>query len=223
MLEPMPPGSPSERARVRRKPQRGAYERATIDAILDEALFCHLATVVNGAPRVVPMVHARVGDVLYVHGSNASRSLKAALAGEACVAVTLLDGLVLARSAFNHSMNYRSVVVYGRLREVTDPGESAAAQRALVDHVVPGRAAQVRPADPAELRQTAILALDLSEASAKVRTGPPVDDEADLSLEVWAGVLPLRLEAGEPEPDPRLPAHIPVPDNLRDYRRPTKG
>jgi len=212
---------PSERTRVRRHPERGVYDRAVADAILDEALYCHVAWVdPNGAPRVVPTIHVRVGDVLYIHGSNASRTLKAGKAGgEIAVCATLLDGLVLARSAFNHSMNYRSVVAYGQAREVTDPDEKWNAQRALVDHVIAGRSADARMPDQRELDQTTILAIDLTEVSAKVRTGPPKDDERDLDLEVWAGVLPLTQTPGVPLPSPDLRVGVDAPAYVRDYAR----
>jgi nitroimidazol reductase NimA-like FMN-containing flavoprotein (pyridoxamine 5'-phosphate oxidase superfamily) len=215
MDEPVTP-----RTTVRRHPERGAYDRATIDAILDEALYCHVATLVEGSPRIIPTIHARSGDVLYVHGSTASRTLRALRDGaEVCVAVTLLDGLVLARSAFNHSMNYRSVMVYGTTREVTDPGEKWEAQAALVDHVVHGRAGHVRMPDEQELKQTSIFAVSLAEASAKVRTGPPKDRDEDYGLPVWAGELPLRLEPQDPIADPRLDAGLPPPANVTRYRR----
>jgi uncharacterized protein len=211
---------PSERTRVRRLPERGVYDRDTIDAILDEALICHLAYVQDGEPRVIPTIHARVDDTLYVHGSNASRTLRSTKGGAPVAAeVTLLDGLVLARSAFHHSMNYRSVVVYGRAREVIDPTEKFEAQRALVEHVVRGRADDARLPNERELNQTTILAISLEEASAKVRTGPPKDEEEDLELPVWAGVLPLTTVPGEPEPDPLLPSEIDPPAYVRDYRR----
>jgi nitroimidazol reductase NimA-like FMN-containing flavoprotein (pyridoxamine 5'-phosphate oxidase superfamily) len=215
--------SPStDRTRVRRHPERGAYDRATADAILDEALYCHVGWVDgSGSPRIVPTIHVRTGDVLYIHGSNASRTLRAGRSGaEVCVCVTLLDGLVLARSAFNHSMNYRSVVVYGPAREVTDPEEKWDAQRALVDHVVPGRSADARMPDQRELDQTTILAIDLTEVSAKVRTGPPKDDEDDLDLPVWAGVLPLQQLPAAPLPSPDLRGDPPLPDYVLGYRRP---
>jgi nitroimidazol reductase NimA-like FMN-containing flavoprotein (pyridoxamine 5'-phosphate oxidase superfamily) len=212
--------SPSERTRVRRLPERGVYERSEIDTILDEALICQLAYVKDGEPRVIPTIHARVGDTHYVHGSNASRTLRSTKGGAPEAAeLTLLDGLVLARSAFHHSMNYRSVVVYGRAREVTDPTEKFDAQRALVEHVVRGRAADARLPNQRELDQTTILAISLDEASAKVRTGPPKDEEEDLALPVWAGVLPLRTVPGEPEPDPLLPSGIATPGYVSDYRR----
>lgn len=212
---------PSERTRVRRLPERGAYDRATIDAIVDEALLCHLAWVTDeGYPRVIPTIHARVGDTLYVHGSTASRTLRGVRHGrDVCVEMTLLDGLVLARSAFHHSMNYRSVVVYGRPREVTDPQEKDLAQRALVEHVARGRTADARMPNQRELDQTTILAVALEEVSAKVRTGPPKDDAEDLDLPVWAGVLPLRMAPGEPEPAPDLRPGLQVPGYVTDYRR----
>jgi nitroimidazol reductase NimA-like FMN-containing flavoprotein (pyridoxamine 5'-phosphate oxidase superfamily) len=207
---------------VRRLPERGAYDRATIDAILDEALICHLAWVTDaGYPRVIPTIHARVGDTLYLHGSTASRTLLGIRDGrEVCVGVTLLDGLVLARSAFHHSMNYRSAIVYGHPREVTDPQEKLLAQRAIVDHVARGRAAEARMSSPTELDQTTFLAVPIEEASAKIRTGPPKDDHDDLDLPVWAGVLPLRLVPGEPAPAPDLKVGIPAPPYVTDYRRP---
>jgi len=211
---------PTERTRVRRLPERGAYDRATIDAILDEALICHLAYVLDDGPRITPTIHARVGDTLYVHGSNASRTLRTAKEGTpVAVEVTLLDGLVIARSAFHHSMNYRSVVVHGRAREVTDPTEKWEAQRALVEHVVHGRAADARMPNDRELKQTTILAIPLEESSAKIRTGPPKDEEEDYALPVWAGVLPLRTVPGDPEPDPLMPDGISAPSYLHEYRR----
>ena len=212
---------PSERTRVRRLPERAVYEREQIDTIVDEALICHLAWVTDeGWPRVIPTIHARVGDTLYVHGSTASRTLRGVRDGRpVCVEITLLDGLVLARSAFHHSMNYRSVVVYGTAREVTDQEEKSAAQRALVDHVAHGRADDARMANQREMDQTAILAIEMSEVSAKIRTGPPKDDEEDLALDVWAGVLPLRTQPGLPEPAPDLRPGLPEPGYVTDYRR----
>jgi len=214
---------PTERTRVHRHPERGFYDRETIDAILDEALFCHVGYVEDGKPRVIPTIHVRVGDTVYIHGSSASHTLRAIKhGGEVCLVTTLLDGLVLARSAFSHSMNYRSVVVYGTAREVTDPDEKWAAQKALVDHVVPGRSEQARMPNDAELRQTSILAIYLEEASAKVRTGPPKDDEEDLGLQTWAGVLPLYTVPGEPVDDPHLPPGLAPPPNVTGYRRPNR-
>ena len=220
IVEAAEAGPPSERTRVRRLPERGAEDRETSDAILDEALICHLAWVQDGEPRVIPTIHARSGDTLYVHGSNASRTLRGTKAGATVAAeVTLLDGLVLARSAFHHSMNYRSVVVYGHAREVTDPDEKFAAQRALVEHVARGRADDARMPNQRELDQTTILAIPIEEASAKIRTGPPKDDVEDMDLPVWAGVLPIRTVPGEPESDPDLRDGVEPPGYVTDYRR----
>jgi nitroimidazol reductase NimA-like FMN-containing flavoprotein (pyridoxamine 5'-phosphate oxidase superfamily) len=194
----------TERTTLKRLPERGSHERATIDAILDEALICHLGVVDGeGRPFVIPTIHARAGDVLYLHGSPASRALRTARDGgiDVCVTATLLDGLVLARSAFHHSMNYRSAVVYGRATKVEDTTEKAAALTALVEHVVPGRAAGSREPNEHELRSTLVLSVRLDEASAKVRTGGPNDDDEDLDLAVWAGHVPLSIVAGEPIAD----------------------
>ena len=197
--------SPSERTRVRREPQRGVYDRSTIDAILDEGFVCHLGFVHEQQPFVIPTLYARVDDQLYVHGSAASRMLRALGGGvDACVTVTLVDGIVLARSIFNHSINYRSVVVLGRAAAVAGPDEKLRALEAFSQRLVPGRWADVRPPTATELKATSILRMPLEEASAKVRTGPPEDDEADYGWPVWAGVIPLALASGEPEPDPRL-------------------
>jgi nitroimidazol reductase NimA-like FMN-containing flavoprotein (pyridoxamine 5'-phosphate oxidase superfamily) len=213
-------GPPSARTRVRRLPQRGAYELATIEAILDEGLVCHVAFVDDGQPFVLPTAYARIGSALYLHGSHSNRMLRLAAAGEQlCVTVTLLDGLVLARSAFHHSMNYRSVVVLGRARPVDDRAEKEAAFQALVEHVCPGRWRDARWPDARETDATLVVALDLAEASAKVRTGPPVDDEADLTLDVWAGVVPLTLVAGRPLDAPDLRADPVCPDYAQSYQR----
>src|SRR6185369_3967279 len=174
----------TDRTTVRRLGTRGNYDRATVDAIIDEALICHVGFVVDGSPVVIPTIHTRIGDTLYFHGSGASRMLRSLRDGvDACVTVTILDGLVMARSAFHHSMNYRSVVVLGKGREVADREEKLRALDALVEHVVPGRAAVVRAPNEMEIKQTLVIALPLAEASAKVRTGPPVDDEADYALD----------------------------------------
>jgi nitroimidazol reductase NimA-like FMN-containing flavoprotein (pyridoxamine 5'-phosphate oxidase superfamily) len=192
------------RTTVRRLAARAVYDREAIHAILDEAYICHLGFVVDAQPFVIPTIHARLGDTLYFHGSAASRMLRSLRDGiDACVTVTLLDGLVLARSAFHHSMNYRSVVVLGKGREVVDREEKLHALDAIVEHVVLGRTALVRPPNESEIRQTLVIALPLSEASAKVRTGPPVDEQEDYALDVWAGVIPIRLEKGEPVRDDR--------------------
>jgi len=206
---------------VRRRSNRAAYDRATIAAILDEALFCHVGFSVENQPYVIPTIHARDGDHLILHGAAASRMLRIGSEGvPLCVTVTLLDGLVLARSAFHHSMNYRSVVILGTAREIVEREARIAAMRTLVEHVAPGRWAEVRPPSDEELVATRILTLPIAEASAKVRSGPPVDAEADYALGVWAGELPLRLEPARPIRDPRLDAAIQLPEYLANYRRP---
>jgi nitroimidazol reductase NimA-like FMN-containing flavoprotein (pyridoxamine 5'-phosphate oxidase superfamily) len=211
---------PTERTRLRRLPERAAYDRETVHAILDEGFVCHVGFVVDGQPYVIPTGYARADETLYLHGSTGSRlGLRPGM--PVCVTVTLLDGLVLARSAFHHSMNYHSVTVLGRTRPVTDPREKEAALRAFVEHVIPGRSDEVRGVDRKELAATAVLALPLQEVSAKVRTGPPKDEEEDYALPVWAGVLPLALIAGEPQPDPRLrPGSSPVPAHVAGWSRP---
>jgi hypothetical protein len=209
---------PTQHTTVKRHPERGAYDRASIDPILDEALICHLGFVIEGRPFVIPTIHARDGDALYVHGSPASRMLRAARQGvDICVTVTILDGLVLARSVYNHSMNYRSVVVLGRAREVTDRDEKLRAMRRVVEHVVPGRWNDARRPSDREIKGTTILALALDEASAKIRSGPPTDDDADLGVPVWAGVIPLRIEPGDPVPDSGIDG--PPPAYAAEYGR----
>jgi hypothetical protein len=211
--------APSDRARVRRAPARADYDRATIDAILDEALVAHLGFAVDGQPYVIPTLHARVDDVVYVHGSAASRAIMTAGRGlPVCLTATLLDGLVLARSAFHHSMNYRSVVVLGQARYVEGPDERLAALEAFTERLVPGRWGEVRPPTRQELKGTRVLALPLDEASAKVRSGGPVDDDEDYALDVWAGVVPLALAAGEPEPDERLAPGIAPSETVTAWR-----
>ena len=208
----------TERTRLRRLPERGTYDRATVHAILDEGFICHLGFVVDGQPYVIPTGYARVGETLYLHGSTGSRlGLRSGM--DVCVTVTLVDGLVLARSAFHHSMNYRSVMAIGRTRAIGDPGEKEAALRALVEHIVPGRSDEVRGGDRRELAATAVLALPLAEVSAKVRTGPPQDDDPDYDLPIWAGVLPLTLSPGAPAPDPVLDPSIPVPGHVAAWSR----
>ncbi len=216
----MQPTPPSDRTRVRRLPNRAAYDRETIHAILDEGLVCHVGFAVDAQPYVIPTIYARVGEQLYLHGSAASRMLRA-LATDipVCVTVTLLDGLVLARSAFHHSMNYRSVVVLGRAVEVREPAERLAALQAIVEHVLAGRWQEARQPNEQELRATSVLRLPLAEASAKIRTGPPLDDAEDLGLGCWAGVVPLRLDAQPPVPDPQLAPEIGVPEQIAHYRR----
>jgi uncharacterized protein len=204
---------PTPRTTVRRLPDRARYDADSVRAILDEGLVCHVGFVDEGQPFVIPSTYARLGDRVVVHGSAASRMIRALAGGTAaCVTVTLLDGLVLARSAFHHSMNYRSVVVVGVASEITDPAEKARALDAIVDHVAPGRLGEVRAPSPLELKATRVVWLPLSEASAKVRTGPPKDDEEDHALDCWAGELPLRLVALDPVPDPLLrPGIAPSP------------
>jgi hypothetical protein len=216
----MQPAPASERTRVRRRPERARYDAATIRAILDEGLVCHLGFVSGGQPSVIPTTYARRGDHLYVHGSAASRTLREVAKGlPVCVTVTLLDGLVLARSAFHHSMNYRSVVILGRAVEVADPEEKLFALEAIVEHVLRGRWSEVRPPTDQELRATTVLRLPLDEASAKVRAGGPLDDQEDLALGCWAGVIPLRLRAEEPIRDPMLRRDIATPEVVALYRR----
>jgi nitroimidazol reductase NimA-like FMN-containing flavoprotein (pyridoxamine 5'-phosphate oxidase superfamily) len=216
--------APSPRTTVRRLPARAVYDRTALHAILDEGLVCHVGFVAGGQPFVIPTTYARVDDRLYLHGSAASRMLRTLAEGvDVCVTVTLLDGLVLARSAFHHSMNYRSVVVLGRAREVVDTAEKIAALLAIVDHVVPGRSADSRPPNEKEILATRVLGLSLEEASAKVRTGPPLDDEEDYGLPHWAGEIPLRLVPQAPVPEPRLDPRIPAPAAATHYRRPGTG
>jgi nitroimidazol reductase NimA-like FMN-containing flavoprotein (pyridoxamine 5'-phosphate oxidase superfamily) len=198
--------TPTERTRLRRLPKRGEFEREQVYAILDEGFVCHVGFVADGGhPVVIPTAYARAGDTIYFHGSQASRMLRTLERGvEVCLTVTLVDGLVLARSAFHHSINYRSVVAFGRAEKVSDEREKWDALRAFTEHVVPGRWRDVREPTPEELRQTTVMRLPLAEVSAKVRTGMPVDDEEDYTLPVWAGVVPLRVAAGEPVNDPRV-------------------
>jgi len=213
---------PSDRTEVRRLAERGEYDRTVIDAILDEALVCHVGLVIDGSPVVIPMLHARDGDTLYLHGSPASRLLRAMRHDvEACVTVTLLDGIALARAPFHSSVNYRSVVMYGRPHTVDDPEEKRRAFEVLTDHVTPGRWADCRLPTAKEEKGTLVAAMSIDEASAKVRTGPPVDDEEDYTLPIWAGVVPLSLVAGDPIDDPQLQAGLELPGYLKGYQRPT--
>ncbi|MET7937083.1 pyridoxamine 5'-phosphate oxidase family protein [Streptomyces sp. NPDC005322] len=214
--------TPAERTVPTRARERASYDREVVHAILDEGYVCHLGFIRDGAPVVLPTLYGRVGERLYVHGSTGARPLRMASrdeAGEApglpvCLTVTHVDGLVLARSAFHHSMNYRSVVVHGIARPVTDPAERAAALDALVDHVVPGRAADSRPANAKELAATAVLRLDLDEVSAKIRTGGPNDDPEDLTLPHWSGVVPVARTYGAPVPADDLAPGTPIPGYL---------
>ena len=194
----------TDRTTLRRLAARGTFDRGAVNAILDEAYLAHVGFVVNGEPRVLPMTFGRDGDVLYLHGAAGNAMLKASAGAEVCVTVTLLDGLVLARSAFHHSMNYRCVVVLGRAEKVEDEAEKQRALAVVVDHVVPGRSQVARATTPAEARKTFVLRLPIEEGSAKVRTGDAIDDEDDLGLPVWAGQVPLRLVPGEPIPNADL-------------------
>lgn len=210
----------TERTRVTRLPKRGAYDRDTVYKILDEAFVCHVGFVVDGQPYVIPTNFGRRGDLLYLHGSAASRMLRTLSEGvPVCVTATLVDGLVLARSAFHHSVNYRSVVVLGTAKLVSDRGEKMEALRLFTEHIMKGRWDEIRQPNEQELKATSVLALPLEEASAKIRTGGPVDEEEDYSLAVWAGVLPLPVKPGAPVPDSRLNAGTPVPASVAKYSR----
>ncbi len=211
------PLSPTARSTIRRGAKRARTDRAELYAVLDAGLIGHLGVVLGGSPVVLPTGYGRRGDTLYLHGSTGAASLRAAAADvPVCFTVTLVDGVVYARSAFHHSMNYRSAVVHGTTRPVTDPDERLLGLEALTEHLAPGSWDATRRPDRRELAATAVLALDLAEASVKVRTGPPGDDDRDLAAPVWAGVLPLRTVVGEPEPCPLLPAGTPVPARVRD-------
>ena len=212
------------RTTVRRVAQRAVYDRTAISTVLDGALVCHVGIIEDNQPFVIPMSHVRVDDRLYIHGSPASRLFRRLSEGvPACVTVTLLDGLVSARSALHHSVNYRSVVVLGVGEEVRERGAKRDVLEALVEHVIPGRWRDIRHPTDGEIDATAMVGFKLDECSAKVRTGPPVDAEADYGLPVWAGVIPLALTPGKPESDPRLADSIPVPDYVNAYERPTSS
>ncbi|MEA5597248.1 pyridoxamine 5'-phosphate oxidase family protein [Rivularia sp. UHCC 0363] len=212
--------TPTQRSKIKRIPKRGNYETQVIYNILDEALICHVGFIANNQPFVIPTAYGRVDDKLYIHGSPASRMLRTLDRGiEVCVTVTLLDGLVLARSAFHHSMNYRSVVIFGTATLVNNTEEKSEALRAFTEHVIPQRWKEVRQPSKQELEGTMVLSLPLTEASAKMRTGNPIDDEADYDLPVWAGVLPLQRVAGKAIADDRLVAGVEVPDYVKNYVR----
>jgi nitroimidazol reductase NimA-like FMN-containing flavoprotein (pyridoxamine 5'-phosphate oxidase superfamily) len=212
--------TPTARTTINRYPTRGNYDRAVVEAILDEAMVCHVGFAVEGQPYVIPTIHARDGARIFIHGSPMSRMLKTAAAGvPLCLTVTLHDGIVLARSAFHHSMNYRSVMVLGTAHEVRETAAKLAAMRALVDQLMPGRWDDVRQPSAGEIAGTLILELPLIEVSAKVRTGGPIDAEPDYALPVWAGVVPLTLAPGAAQRDDRLPAGVEVPDYVRRWRR----
>jgi len=214
---------PTPRTRLARHPERGSYDRDTVYAILDEALICHIGFSVEGQPYVLPTTHARIEDRLYVHGAVSNRMLKTLRGGApVCLTVTLIDGLVLARSAFHTSMNYRSVVILGNATEVTDPAHKRSAFNALVEHVMPGRSTQVRSPSEQEIRATTVLCLPITEASAKARTGGPMDSDADYALPCWAGVVPLAMRAQTPVADSRLAAGVPLPREVAAYERPRR-
>jgi len=210
----------TDRTEVKRLPARGSYERAMINEILDEGFVCHVGFATDRGPVVIPTAYGRIDDTIYLHGSPASRMVRSLKGGlPVCVTVTLVDGLVLARSTFHHSLNYRSVVVFGTATEVTGLTEKAAALGSFVEHIVPGRSADARPANDKELRGTTVLALPVTEASAKVRTGGPIDDDEDLALAVWAGVVPFATRMGAPIADPHTPAELAPPAYVVTYRR----
>jgi len=214
------PSAPTERTRVTREPQRGVYDRETIDAILDEGMVCHVGFALDGQPYVIPTLYARIGDAIYFHGSAASRMLRNLSAGaQVCLTVTLTDGIVLARAVFNHSMNYRSVVALGCASLVDDPEEKIEALRAFTEKLLPGRWSDARQPNEKERKATSILRLPLTEVSAKIRTGPPEDDADDLTLPVWAGVIPLRTVEEAPLRDERCDPGIPVPRYAAPYQR----
>lgn len=209
---------------VKRLPNRAAYDRATIFAILDEALICQVAFVQDGQPVVIPVLHARDGERILLHGSLSSRLLNhLAAGGQVCLTTTLLDGIVLARSVFHHSVNYRSAVVFGHGQAIENPAEKMAALQIFTERLIRGRWGDARIPNERELAATAVAAVTIESASAKVRTGGAMDDEADLELPVWAGVLPLSLAAGTPVPQPDLPARIGIPDYIRDYQPATRA
>jgi uncharacterized protein len=208
------------RNKVKRHPERGSYDSATIYPIIDEALICHVGFVQDGQPFVIPTLHARQADTILLHGAKGSRLLRHIEAGgDVCITITLLDGIVLARSVFSHSINYRSAVLFGRGQIVVEEAECLRALEAFTERLIPGRWQDARPPNPVELKQTTIVAVAIEGASAKIRSGPPKDGEADLDLPVWAGVLPLHQVAGAPIADPQLSTEVDVPAYIRNYRR----
>lgn len=213
------------RSKVRRLPDRGAYDRETIESILDEGFFCHVGFATEEGPVVMPTGYARVDDAVYLHGAAANASLRTIGAGEpVCLVVTLVDGLVLSRAGFHHSMNYRSVVIYGMAEEVTDPAEKRAALDAVVEQIVPGRTADARGPNDTELRTTRVVRVSIDEASAKIRTGGPKEEPEDIEAGgIWAGQLPLTMVPGAPVPDAYVAGDIPVPDYVTSYHRPSRG
>jgi nitroimidazol reductase NimA-like FMN-containing flavoprotein (pyridoxamine 5'-phosphate oxidase superfamily) len=212
---------PTERTTVKRLPARGVYDREVVHKILDEGFICHLGFVVDNQPFVIPTIHVRIGETVYVHGSPASRMLRALEHGaRACLTVTHVDGLVLARSAFHHSMNYRSAMVFGTATLVDELEQKRDVLHALTDHLVRGRWEEIRQPSRQELKRTLVLAIPIEEASAKIRTGPPMDEEEDYALSMWAGVLPLAWKAGETVVDPRLAPNVSVPAHVTSYAGP---
>jgi len=210
----------TERTTLKRRPKRGVFDRELVSGILDEGFICHVGFAVDGQPFVIPTGYARVEDQLFIHGSQVSRMLRTLSTGiDVCVTVTLVDGLVLARSAFHHSIDYRSVVIFGRAALIENREAKLAALFAFSEQVIPGRWDDVRQPTEQELKATTVLSLPLVEVSAKVRTGPPIDDDEDYALNVWAGVLPLKIAAGAPINDPRLPESIEAPSYTLDYLR----
>jgi uncharacterized protein len=212
--------NPTERTKIRRIPKRGSYEREQIYQILDEGFVCHIGFTVDEQPYVIPTAYARDGDNLIVHGSAASQMMRAmAWETDVCVTVTLIDGLVLARSAFHHSINYRSVVIFGKAKLISDEGQKMEALRLFTEHLIPNRWAEIRPPNALELKATTVLSLPLDESSAKIRTGDPKDDEEDYEMKVWAGVIPLKATTGKPIDDSRLKDGVSPPDYVSEYKR----
>ena len=208
---------PTDRSRVRRLPERGRYDTETIHQVLEEALICHVSFVTDDGPVVIPTIHARVGNTLYLHGSHASRMMRSTVGEDVCVAATIVDGIVAARALFHHSLNYRSVVVFGTTRVVVDVDERMVAFEASTEHVLPGRWVEGRRPNTKEDKGTNLLAIEISEASAKVRTGPPGDDDEDLGSGIWAGVIPLATIAGPAIPAPDLEDGVDVPPSVTGY------
>jgi uncharacterized protein len=213
--------APTARTRVKRIPRRASYDRDAVNSILDTALVCHVGFAIGGQPYVIPTLHVRIGDRLYIHGSAASRMLGAAADGTPlAVTVTHIDGLVLARSAFHHSVNYRSVVILGAATLVTNPAEKFTVMKGLIDHVAPGRWDHIRHPNEKELAATSVLSIPIVEASAKVRSGDPLDDEADYAMPIWAGQIPIAMNTLAPVADARLDASTPLPAHVTEYRLP---
>ena len=215
--------TPTDRTTLKRQPGRGSHDLDPILAILDEAFVCHVGVALDGHSYVIPMAYGREGQRLYLHGSTANRMLRSLQKGvETCVTVTLIDGLVLARSAFHHSVNYRCVMIFGTATEVVDQAEKLAALRALIEHVVPGRWKDVREPTESELRRVLVLSLPIQEASAKIRTGGPIEEEEDHALGIWAGVIPLGVKAGPPQADDYVSSSLVAPAYATAYRRPSE-